>query len=93
VESNPVFLGNHGGNIWVSTDNVSSSVSPPGYVYGVVNKDKDDDPEILSSAQLENRTVVTIFNPNTNEVLALNQREFNQYMTMTNGDVLEWVLE
>jgi hypothetical protein len=93
VKSNPVFLGNHGGNIWVSTDNVGSFVSRPSYVYGVVNKDKDDDAESLSSSQLENRTVVTIFNPNTKEVLKLNRQEFYRYMTMTNGNVLEWVLE
>ena len=75
------------------TDNLGSFVSPPSYVYGVVNENKDDDAESLSSSQLENRTVVTIFNPNTKEVLKLNREEFYRYMTMTNGDVLEWVLE
>ena len=75
------------------TDNLGSFVSPPSYVYGVVNENKDDDAESLSSSQLENRTVVTIFNPNTKEVLKLNQQEFFRYMTMTNGVVLEWVLE
>ena len=75
------------------TDNLGSFVSPPSYVYGVVNENKDDDAESLSSAQLENRTVVTIFNPITKEVLKLNRQEFYRYMTMTNGDVLEWVLE
>ena len=53
----------------------------------------NDDAESLNSSQLENRPVVTIFNPNTHEVLTLNQQEFYRYMTMTNGDVLEWVLE
>jgi hypothetical protein len=53
----------------------------------------DDDAEGLNSSQLENRPVVTIFNPNTQEILTLNQQEFYMYMTMTNGDVLEWVLE
>ena len=77
----------------MSTDNMGSSVSPPSYVYGVVNQDKDENAESLSSSQLENRTVVTIFNPNTKEVLKLNRQEFYRYMTMTNGDVLEWVLE
>ena len=75
------------------TDNLGSFVSPPSYVYGVVNENKDDDAESLSSAQLENRTVVTIFNPITKEVLKLNRQEFYRYMTMTNGLVLEWVLE
>ena len=50
-----------------------------------------EDAESLGTAESEKKVVVTIFNPNTNEVLALNQREFNQYMTMTNGAVLEWV--
>ena len=77
----------------MSTDNMGSSVSPSSYVNGVVNENKDDDAESLSSAQLENRTVVTIFNPNTKEVLKLNREAFYRYMTMTNGDVLEWVLE
>jgi hypothetical protein len=53
----------------------------------------EDDAEGLESSQLENRPVVTIFNPNTQEVLTLNQQEFNRYMTMTNGAVLEWVLD
>ena len=53
----------------------------------------NDDAEGLNSSQPENRPVVTIFNPNTQEVLTLNQQEFYRYMTMTNGDVLEWVLE
>ena len=52
-----------------------------------------DDAEGLDSSQLENRAVVTIFNPNTHEVLTLNQQEFYRYMTMTNGAVLEWVLK
>ena len=53
----------------------------------------NDDPESPNSSQPENRPVVTIFNPNTQEVLTLNQREFYKYMSMTNGAVLEWVLE
>jgi len=53
----------------------------------------EDDAEGLESSQLENRPVVTIFNPNTQEVLTLNQQEFNRYMTMTNGAVLGWVLD
>ena len=53
----------------------------------------NDDPESLNSSHPENRPVVTIFNPNTQEVLTLNQQEFFKYMSMTNGDVLEWVLE
>ena len=72
---------------------MGSSVSPLSYVYGVVNENKDEDAESLGTAESEKKVVVTIFNPNTNEVLALNQREFNQYMTMTNGYVLEWILE
>jgi len=52
-----------------------------------------DDAEGLDSSHLENRAVVTIFNPNTHEVLTLNQQEFYRYMTMTNGAVLEWVLK
>ena len=77
----------------MSTDNMGSSVSPPSYVYGVVNENKDEDAESLGTTESEKKVVVTIFNPNTNEVLALNQREFNQYMTMTNGAVLEWVVK
>ena len=77
----------------MSTDNVGSSVSPPSYVYGVVNENKDGDADSIGSSEFENRTVVTIFNPNTNTVLKLNRQEFFRYMTMTNGDVLEWVLE
>jgi hypothetical protein len=72
---------------------VGSSVSPPSYVYGVVNENKDGDADSIGSSEFENRTVVTIFNPNTNTVLKLNRQEFFRYMTMTNGDVLEWVLE
>jgi hypothetical protein len=53
----------------------------------------EDNAEDLDSSQLENRPVVTIFNPNTQETITLNQQEFNRYMTMTNGEVLEWVLE
>jgi hypothetical protein len=53
----------------------------------------NDDDESLNSSQLENRPVVTILNPNTHETLTLNEQEFNRYMTMTNGAVLEWVLE
>ena len=77
----------------MSTDNMGSSVSPPSYVYGVDNENKDEDAESLGTTESEKKVVVTIFNPNTNEVLALNQREFNQYMTITNGAVLEWVVK
>jgi hypothetical protein len=90
MKSNPVFFCDHGRNLWASTDNPGSSVSPPSYVYCMV---AEDDAEGLESSQLENRPVVTIFNPNTQEVLTLNQQEFNRYMTMTNGAVLEWVLD
>ena len=90
MKSNQVLLCDHGRNLWASTDNAGSTVSPPSYVYGMVT---DDDAEGLNSSQLENRPVVTIFNPNTQEILTLNQQEFYMYMTMTNGDVLEWVLE
>jgi hypothetical protein len=90
VKSNPVFFCDHGRNLWASTDNPSSTVSPPSYVYGMVT---EDDAEGLNSSQLENRPVVTILNPNTQEILTLNQQEFFKYMTMTNGAVLEWVLE
>ena len=53
----------------------------------------EDDDKSLNSLQLENRPVVTILNPNTDEILTLNQQEFNRYITMTNGAVLEWVLK
>jgi hypothetical protein len=53
----------------------------------------EDDAEGHESSQLENRLVVTILNPNTHEILTLNQQEFNRYMTMTNGAVLEWALD
>ena len=52
-----------------------------------------DDAESLGTTECEEKEVVTIFNPNTKEVLKLNRQEFYRYMTMTNGDVLEWVLE
>lgn len=52
-----------------------------------------EDAESLGTTESEEKAVVTILNPNTNEVLALTQREFNQYMTMTNGAVLEWVVK
>jgi len=90
VKSNPVLFCDHGRNLWASTDIPGSSVSPSSYVYGMVAEDNAED---LDSSQLENRPVVTIFNPNTQEVLTLNQQEFFRYMTMTNGAVLEWVLE
>ena len=57
------------------------------------NEVNSDDAESLGTAESAEKAVVTIFNPNTNDVLALNQREFNQYMTMTNGAVLEWVVK
>ena len=90
MKSNPMFFCDHGRNLWASTDNAGSSVSPPSYVYGMVT---EGDAEGLNSSQRENRPVVTIFNPNTQEILTLNQQEFFRYMTMTNGAVLEWVLE
>ena len=52
-----------------------------------------DDAESLGTTESEEKVVVTIFNPNTKEVLKLNRQEFYRFMTMTNGDVLEWVLE
>ena len=90
MKSNPVLLCDHGRNLWASTDNAGSSVSPPSYIYCMVT---EDDAESLNSSHPENRPVVTIFNPNTQEVLTLNQQEFFKYMSMTNGAVLEWVLE
>ena len=90
MKSNPVFFSDHGRNLRASTDNPGSPVSSSSYVYGMVTEDDD---ESINSSQLENRPVVTIFNPNTQEILTLNQQEFYRYMTMTNGDVLEWVLE
>ena len=36
---------------------------------------------------------VTIDNPNTGERETLNQEEFNKYMSMTNGEVLNWIVE
>ena len=90
MKSNPVFFCDHGRNLWASSDNPGSSVSPSSYVYGMVT---EDDAEGLESSKLENRPAVIILNPNTHEILTLNQQEFNRYMTMTNGAVLEWVLD
>jgi hypothetical protein len=53
----------------------------------------EDDAEGLNSSQLENRPVVTIFNPNTGQRHILNQHEFNKYMSMTNGAVLNWIVD
>lgn len=36
---------------------------------------------------------VKIKNPETGEIKTLNQKEFNRYMSMTNGDVLNWIVE
>jgi hypothetical protein len=36
---------------------------------------------------------VIINNPNTGEQETLNQQEFNKYMAMTNGEVLNWIVE
>ncbi len=36
---------------------------------------------------------VTIFNPNTKKFETIGQKEFNKYMSMTNGAVLEWIVE
>jgi len=35
---------------------------------------------------------ITIHNPNTDNTETLGQEEFNRYMTMTNGEVLNWIL-
>ena len=35
---------------------------------------------------------VTIKNPETGEIKTLDQKEFNKYMAMTNGDVLNWIV-
>ena len=36
---------------------------------------------------------VIINNPNTGKQETLNQQEFNKYMAMTNGEVLNWIVE
>jgi hypothetical protein len=36
---------------------------------------------------------VIINNPNTGKQETLNQEEFNKYMAMTNGEVLNWIVE
>jgi hypothetical protein len=36
---------------------------------------------------------VIIDNPNTGKQETLNQQEFNKYMAMTNGEVLNWIVE
>jgi len=36
---------------------------------------------------------VTIDNPNTRQRHILNQQEFNKYMYMTNGEVLNWIVD
>lgn len=36
---------------------------------------------------------VIIDNPNTGKRETLNQQEFNKYMSMTNGEVLNWIVE
>ena len=35
---------------------------------------------------------ITIHNPTTGKLETLGQKEFNRYMTMTNGAVLEWIV-
>jgi len=35
---------------------------------------------------------VTIRNPNTGKKDTLNQASFNRYMSMTNGEVLKWII-
>lgn len=90
MKANPVFFCDHGRNLWASTDNSGSTVSPPSYVYGMVT---EDDAEGIDSSQQENRPVVTIFNPNTGKRHILNQQEFNKYMHMTNGEVLNWIVD
>jgi hypothetical protein len=53
----------------------------------------NDNAEGLDSSQLKNKPVVTIFNPNTGKRHILNQQEFNKYMHMTNGEVLNWIVD
>ena len=36
---------------------------------------------------------VIINNPNTGKQETLNQQEFNKYMAMTNGVVLNWIVD
>ena len=36
---------------------------------------------------------VIINNPNTGKQETLNQQEFNKYMAMTNGAVLNWIVD
>jgi hypothetical protein len=36
---------------------------------------------------------VIINNPNTGKQETLNQQEFNKYMAMTNGAVLDWIVD
>jgi hypothetical protein len=36
---------------------------------------------------------VIINNPNTGKRETLNQQEFNKYMSMTNGEVLSWIVD
>lgn len=38
-------------------------------------------------------STVTIHNPNTDKTEVLDQAEFNKYMSMTNGEVLEWIVK
>lgn len=35
---------------------------------------------------------ITIKNPDTGKVQTISQTEFNQFMSMTNGQVLQWVV-
>ena len=37
-------------------------------------------------------STVTIHNPNTGKTEVLGQEEFNRYMSMTNGDVMNWIV-
>jgi len=36
---------------------------------------------------------ITIHNPNTDKIETLGQEEFNRYMTMTNGEVVNWIVD
>jgi len=51
----------------------------------------------LDSSVLELKTtaqpfVVTIRSPETGEIRQLTQSDFNRYMTMTNGEVIKWIV-
>ena len=36
---------------------------------------------------------ITIRNPNTGTTETIGQEEFNRYMSMTNGEVLNWIVD